>query len=730
MSMSVKAAQPAEGSTVRSAIQAGSAAIVIGTMAAAFALSFAAIVYSGPLAPHLSQGIALTLLGAIVMAVVAPFMLSYRGTLVQPQDVTAILLALGAASIAARPGMSIDAAFATTVVFVGATAIVAGAVVYAVGALKLGNLARFVPFPVVAGFLAASGALLIRGAFDMVAPAMPFTDSRFMGILDRWPLWLPWLALGAAMVVATRRSSHGFAIPSALALGLAGFYTFAWVWGLDHASMRGLGLLLGPFEGASFFATLDPAMLRGVDWPALLVQAPVMGVIIGITLLGTLLNASGLEIAIDGDIDFERDLKGVGLTNIAAGLTGGLVGYHTLGETLLARRVGVVGVAASMGAAVGAAVVLFFGAELLSGVPIGLLAAVIFYLGIDLILTSIWEQGRRMPPVDLAIVLLTPLIALLFGFMAAVAFGVVTAALVFIFAYSAVDLARLGTTGANFHARVERSPADQARLTEIGGCVQIHQLEGYVFFGSASKLVERLQRQFGQTPRPRFAIIDFRRVVGVDVSAWAAFERLARGCRQQGTELFLTGLSPKLRERFGRFDRAGSTSFGLDLDEVLAEIEERLLGEADAPADSALDEPDREFALPDELAALLRKYGYWMNLAPGDTLMAQGARSDHLVFLVAGRCRASIEDRNGERRVVSRFLPGAMLGEIAYYAGVPRTASIVSETAATAVRIDADALARMEREDPAVAASFHRMLAVVLARRLMTTSRLLNDAEL
>ena len=80
--------------------------------------------------------------------------------------------------------------------------------------------------------------------------------------------------------------------------------------------------------------------------------------------------------------------------------------------------------------------------------------------------------------------------------------------------------------------------------------------------------------------------------------------------------------------------------------------------------------------------------------------------------------------------MVSRFLPGAILGEIAYYAGVPRTATVTAETPATAVRIDADALARMERDDPAAAASFHRTLAVILARRLMATTRLLNDAEL
>ena len=718
-------------SGLRKLALACSAAVVLGSMTATFALSFAAIVYAGPLAPFLGAGIALTLIGAIVMALVAPLNLSYRGSLVQPQDVSAILLALGAASIAARPGLSPEAAFSTSVALVGATSIIAGIAAYATGALKLGYLARFVPFPVINGFLAASGALLIRGGFDMVVPVSGGDLGTWISALaERWSYWAPWLALGAAMVIATRRTGSGYMIPLTLFAGFAVFYAFAAAAGLDHAALRSLGLLIGPFEGASFLSDLRPELLGGVDWAALIDETPIVLTIVGLTVLGTLLNASGLEVAIDSEVDLERDLKGVGIANVAAGLTGGMVGYHTLGETLLARRFGIVGASVGVGVAVVSALILLFGASVLSLVPIGLFAAVIWYLGFDLILTAILDHGRKMPLIDFAMVVVTPLIALVFGFMPAVAFGVGVAALVFLVAYSSIDLARLATTGANFHARMERSPADHARLAELGGCVQIHRLDGYVFFGSASRLVEQLQRHFAQKPMPRFAIVDFKRVVGMDVSAWAAFARLARRCRQHDIELILTGMSQSLQARFERFDQGGAMATGRDLDDVLVEIEERLLAEDRTGSDHSGAAPQENFVLAEDLAALLRKYGYWMNLTAGDALMAQGALSDHLVFLIEGRCRATIEDRNGAHRVVSRFLPGAMLGEIAYYAGVPRTASITAETNATAVRIDAEGLARMEREDAAVAAAFHRMLAVVLARRLMTTTRLLNDAEL
>lgn len=698
------------------------ATAILGAMAVTFALSLAAMVYTGPLAPYLSRGIGLALIGAAVMAVVGPLTLTYRGTLVQPQDVSTILLSLAAGAIAAQPAISAEAAFSTVVALVGVTSIATGLTAYAMGVMKLGYLVRFVPFPVVSGFLAASGVLLVRGAFGMVVPEAGLADLPAL-----WPLWLPWLAVSLVIVAVSRLSSNGLAIPMVLSLTLAGFFAVTGLLGLDFAAMRGIGLLLGPFQGGSFLDGINPALLQQVDWSALLVQTPVILTIIGVSMLGMLLNASGLELAIEREIDFERELKGVGIANIAAGLMGGLGGYHILSETLLARRFGLAGAAAGFGLAATMVVVLFFGAGVLSYLPIGLFAAVVFFLGFDLLLTAYYDHGMMMPRVELAIVVAMPVIALVFGFMVAVGFGVAVAALLFVIAYSRVDSTQINTNGANFHARVERSPADRALLAEIGACVSVSRLEGFLFFGSASRLVDRLQARLEAGPAYRFAIIDLKRVVGLDMSAWSAFERLGRRCGTLGIQLILTGLSPELAARFGLRNRRDGQHFQLaeSLDEVMLRTEEALLHEHRGdPGD------DASQGLSAETAGLLREYGTRVDLAAGEDLLTQGTRSDHLVFLRSGRLRATVTDRNQDSHVVSRFLPGAIVGEIAYYAGVGRTATLAAEVASTVICIDTAALSLMERDNPTAAAHFHRNLASVLAKRLLTTTRLLSDAEL
>ena len=189
----------------------------------------------------------------------------------------------------------------------------------------------------------------------------------------------------------------------------------------------------------------------------------------------------------------------------------------------------------------------------------------------------------------------------------------------------------------------------------------------------------------------------------------------------------MTGLSPELAARFGLCNRQGGQLFQLadDLDAVMLRIEETLLQEhrADQSEDASL-------RLAAETAALLQEYGTRVDLAAGEELLTQGTRSDHPVFLRAGQLRATVTDRNEESHIVSRFLPGAIVGEIAHYAGVGRTATLSAETASTVICIDSAALALMERNDATAAAHFHRNLASVLAKRLLMTTRLLSDAEL
>ena len=67
--------------------------------------------------------------------------------------------------------------------------------------------------------------------------------------------------------------------------------------------------------------------------------------------------------------------------------------------------------------------------------------------------------------------------------------------------------------------------------------------------------------------------------------------------------------------------------------------------------------------------------------------------------------------------------PGVVVGEIALYTGVPRTADVVAEAPSVVLRISREAIARIEAEEPELAAALHRWLATTLAERLTDTMR-------
>lgn len=491
------------------------AGLIIGTMTVIFTVSKATLVFSGALAPSLSLGIGLVLVGALIMAMVAVVSKSCRAVIVQPQDVTAVLLATAAGAMIADAGLAAEAAFATAVVMIGLSTVLAGVTAYAIGHLKLSFVVRYLPRQVTAGFLAASGLLLVREAFTIVMADVSFRSPS--DIATRWPQWLPWCVLGLALSFVVRRSSNGLLVPLSFALAAGSFYLGLGVFGLDLDTARARGWLLGPFPYDSLLQSSGTVGLQDVSWPALWSAVPMMLAVAGLCLLGALLNVISLEQLSGREADLDGALRTLGVANATAGLVGGLPGYHMVSMTSLARRVGMPDVAAGLAIVGMSALCITLGADVLSDLPRGLVAGVLWYLGFDLLLAALWDFGRRIPHRDKALVLAIPIVAVTLGVLPALALGAVAACLLFVVVYARIDVVRLFTTAAHLKARVERSPQERAVLSGLGDRVHIYSLTGFLFFGTTRRLLSRLQASLQSETPPRIVIVDMKRIVGLDL---------------------------------------------------------------------------------------------------------------------------------------------------------------------------------------------------------------------
>jgi SulP family sulfate permease len=181
--------------------------LVVGVMNIVIVISFAALIFSGDLASHVASGIGLALFGAFVIGVVVALTSSFSGALAGPQDIPAAILALVAASIvrngsASRTG---EATFVTVVAAVGVTSILTGIFFLALGRFKLGSLVRFVPYPVIGGFIAGTGWLLVKGSMSVMTDT-PLDLQHFFNLFQPGMLirWLPGLCLAILILVIMR----------------------------------------------------------------------------------------------------------------------------------------------------------------------------------------------------------------------------------------------------------------------------------------------------------------------------------------------------------------------------------------------------------------------------------------------------------------------------------------------------------------------------------------------
>jgi CRP/FNR family transcriptional regulator, cyclic AMP receptor protein len=112
-----------------------------------------------------------------------------------------------------------------------------------------------------------------------------------------------------------------------------------------------------------------------------------------------------------------------------------------------------------------------------------------------------------------------------------------------------------------------------------------------------------------------------------------------------------------------------------------------------------------------------------IHLAPGQAVIEAGARDDSFYILSAGAVDVVIA--GSDRETVLATIPeGSVFGEIAFFDGEPRSATIRSKTDSTAIRVTRDNFERLSSWEPAIARAILFDLGKVLALRLRWTTKL------
>ncbi|MDR3641199.1 MAG: SulP family inorganic anion transporter [Humidesulfovibrio sp.] len=736
-----------DATTPNRLVPALSSGFVVGLLIIVVQLSLATLIFSGPLAPFAPRAAGLTLFGGCVMCLVVALGSSFPTSICLPEDSPAAILATVAAGIAATLAADTDprATFVTVGAAMALSTLGTGALFLVLGRFRLGNLMRYMPYPVVGGFLAGVGWLLIQGSFAiMTGTALGFSGLRVLLSMHDILRWAPGVALGLILFLSMQRWQSVFILPGALALALGGFALYLFSTGQSLADAGQSGLLLGGIPNGSklwpVFTLADVALIR---WDALAEQIPQLLTIPLVSAISFLLVCSGIEAAAHQDLDLNHELYLNATANFLAGPGGSHAGYSALSFSMLGPTMGsdsrLVGITAAL--LTGGAT--FFGAALLGSFPRFILGGLVFFLGFSTVLSWAVDARKRVTRVEYALILAILCAIALFGFLSGVGFGLIMATVVFVIKYSRLPVVRQDTDATALSSTRHRSVPDRHILREQGRGVRILRVMGYLFFGSANILsravAEHLDPEAG--PPPSHLILDFAEADGFDSSAVNCFLRMLQRCAAVDCQVVFAAAPPTLEEQMRRASpqEVDAARFLPDLDRALEWCEDAILARELARLETHADASGRDklfdLAVDDLLLrleegerfeALVERLGPYLEhhrVAAGETILRQGDTPDGVWLFVSGQAEEVLRNAKENPTRLRTLGPGSAVGQTAPQRGGSAPGGVIALTDCVLAFLPAASLRNLESADPAMALEFYSLFTMLLESRLAEVAR-------
>lgn len=703
------------------------ATAAIGALQYAAAISLAALIFIGPLnagaGKAASAFVASTMVASLAIGARSRMTTAIGGA----QDTAAIVAAAVAASIAAE--VAVDAAVPTTLAMLAIAAIITGVAMWLVGHFGYASFVRFLPYPVVSGFMAGTGWLLLRGGVEvMLRRTIHMGD---LAVLTEWSTLkfaVPGLALAVFMTVCSARGINGVVISGSIVACYLAFHLIGRIVS-NWQVVENDGWLVGPFPDGATWPPLRPADLPAIDWGALGSQAIPILTIAAVSVLGLMLNLSGLEEVLGEEINVDHEFEVVGAANIILGSGSGLVSYHLIGDTTLARQLGLRSRRVPLAIGAIGLFVLVIGADLIAQTPRVVAGGVLSGLGMNLLVT--WARGSfvRMNSGDRVVTLLILVTIAAVGILSGIAAGLLLAVVLFVVRYSQADPVRPLTHTAG-RSNVDRTEAERLILQRGSSCFIATELQGYLFFGSVRALHRSLDQRLSQLHRADTAdiadtdvrthvLLDFARVPGIDSTAASALVSRVRRLDDEGVVTSWSGLSLSVHNELEAAGAELDRSY-VDLDHAIAAAEDDVIARfsrvTDRPDGDALNYPP----------ALLAHAGR-RTLKAGDVLVEAGDTDDDVFFVEQGTLTAWSALADGSRTRLRQVAGGSVLGEVSFSAGTPRTATVVADGPATVLALSRASFEELCSDDPSAAVDIQTLLLQRLAERLTDTSGALRD---
>lgn len=398
---------------------------------------------------------------------------------------------------------------------IAAVILLAGLFQILFAALKLGRFVRYIPYPVISGFMSGIGVIIILLQINPLLGAN--SDGSVLHLLATLPQTLAHthlpallLALAALAIVLLTPASISRWLPSPL-IALALLTPLSMLLGLPVATIGDIPSGLPPLVIPSF--SLDQINI-------------IIPIAFTLALLGTidsLLTSIVADSLTQTRHNPDRELMGQGIGNALCSLIGAIPGAGATMRTVINIKSGGSNrISGMFHALVLLAIVLFF-APLASAIPLAVLAGILIKVGLDILDYRFLQVWRESPRHDLAIMGAVFFVTVFIDLITAVMIGVVLASLSIVYRITQATQINL-VSGSNEETQLDLP--DQVRLIRV---------EGAFFFGSSSAFESQVNRAVDL----KSMIIDIHQVPFLDITAIFTLKDLLANLDHAGVATYL-----------------------------------------------------------------------------------------------------------------------------------------------------------------------------------------------
>lgn len=451
-----------------------------------------------------------------------------------------------------------QAVVATTMVAFALSSVFTGLAFLLLGVLRLGVIISYFPRHILVGCIGGVGVFLIETGLAVAGRieedgGFKYNGATLAALTESWAVIAQWtipLALAFLLSFITTRIHHPLVFPGYfLAIPIVFYAVSMGVFGMNMQDLRDHGWVfdVGRASDAPFYRYFSYFDLRSISWEALWATLPTQLALVFFGILHVPLNVPALGVSVNEDnVDTDRELIAHGVSNVAAGFLGTVPNYLCYVNSVLFYRVGGGSRLSGLMLAAVTTLIMLLGPGMIAFLPIMVVGALIFVLGIDLVREALFDTIGRVNRLEYLTIAVIIVVMTCSDFVVGSLVGIMLACLFFVMQTSRKNAVRSVFNGHAARSTVRRHMTQRRFLEQVGHQTLIFKLQGSLFFGTINSVEQLIRKMLDiatwkQNPI-RFLIMDLTQVNSMDFSAAEAMTRIHRMLSSKSVILVLCGV--------------------------------------------------------------------------------------------------------------------------------------------------------------------------------------------